>query len=187
MARPQRHGRTCGRTATGWFTSPAAAPARGGVVSFELRRKRSSISALAPDKFPTVRAQRTRAVFQFEARGDATVVRLIQTGWQAERMGSRLRISRRRQCAAARHAAQAVSCGSDRLERDVRRRERRTNSCQLASDHNYKFRPGYRANMNTIPRGRTLESANSLSAYSSPTPRAEPMQSAAEEVRRNQG
>ena len=41
------------------------------------------ISALAPDKFPQVRAARTHAVFQFEPRGSSTVVRLTQTGWQS--------------------------------------------------------------------------------------------------------
>jgi hypothetical protein len=37
---------------------------------------------MAPDKFPTVRATRTRARFQFEGKGDSTVVRLTQTGWK---------------------------------------------------------------------------------------------------------
>jgi hypothetical protein len=37
---------------------------------------------LAPDRFPHVRAERTRAVFTFEPRGDATMVRLTQTGWK---------------------------------------------------------------------------------------------------------
>ncbi len=60
---------------------PGGSTGGGTIVSFE-PQKEIVISALAPDKFPTVRAQRTRAVFQFEARGDATVVRLIQTGWQ---------------------------------------------------------------------------------------------------------
>lgn len=40
------------------------------------------LAALAPDKFPHVRAERTRAVFQFEPRGNSTVVRLTQTGWK---------------------------------------------------------------------------------------------------------
>jgi hypothetical protein len=40
------------------------------------------LSALAPDKFPTVRATRTKARFQLEARGGSTVVRLTQTGWK---------------------------------------------------------------------------------------------------------
>lgn len=40
------------------------------------------LSALAPDQFPHVRAERTRAVFDFEARGRATLVRLTQAGWK---------------------------------------------------------------------------------------------------------
>ena len=40
------------------------------------------MSALAPDQFLTVRATRTKARFQFEAKGDSTVVRLTQTGWK---------------------------------------------------------------------------------------------------------
>jgi hypothetical protein len=40
------------------------------------------LSALAPDKFPTVRATRTTARFQFEPKGDSTIVRLTQTGWK---------------------------------------------------------------------------------------------------------
>ena len=41
------------------------------------------LAALAPDKFPHVRAERTRATFQFEPRGSSTVVRLTQTGWKS--------------------------------------------------------------------------------------------------------
>lgn len=61
---------------------PGGSTGGGTIVSFE-PEKDLVVSALAPDKFPTVRAQRTRAEFQFEAKGDnATVVRLIQTGWK---------------------------------------------------------------------------------------------------------
>ena len=41
------------------------------------------IDALAPDRFPRVRAARTRAVFAFMAEGNSTLVRLSQTGWQS--------------------------------------------------------------------------------------------------------
>lgn len=54
----------------------------GGTILAFTPQKEIVLSALAPDRFPTVRAQRTRAVFQLEPRGNATVVRLIQTGWQ---------------------------------------------------------------------------------------------------------
>lgn len=60
---------------------PNGSTGGGTIVSF-VPQKEIVLSALAPDKFPTVRAQRTHAVFQLEARGNATVVRLIQTGWQ---------------------------------------------------------------------------------------------------------
>lgn len=54
----------------------------GTIVSF-VPEKELVISALAPEKFPTVRAERTRAVFAFEPRGNATVVRLTQSGWKS--------------------------------------------------------------------------------------------------------
>jgi len=41
------------------------------------------LSAMAPTQFPHVRAKRTRAVFQFEPRGNSTVVRLTQSGWKS--------------------------------------------------------------------------------------------------------
>jgi uncharacterized protein YndB with AHSA1/START domain len=61
---------------------PGGSTGGGTIVSFE-PEKDLVVMALAPDKFPTARAQRTRAEFQFEAKGDdTTVVRLIQTGWK---------------------------------------------------------------------------------------------------------
>jgi uncharacterized protein YndB with AHSA1/START domain len=60
---------------------PGGSTGGGTIVSF-IPEKEIVIAALAPDKFPLVRATRTRAVFQFEARGNSTVVRLTQTGWQ---------------------------------------------------------------------------------------------------------
>jgi len=54
----------------------------GGTIESFTPQKELVLSALAPDRFPTVRAQRTHVVFQLEARGDTTVVRLIQSGWQ---------------------------------------------------------------------------------------------------------
>ena len=55
----------------------------GGTILSFIPRKELVISALAPDKFPAVRAARTRAVFSFEPRGNSTLVRLTQTGWQS--------------------------------------------------------------------------------------------------------
>jgi uncharacterized protein YndB with AHSA1/START domain len=61
---------------------PGGSTGGGTIVSF-VPEKEIVIAALAPDKFPNVRATRTRAVFQFEPRGNSTVVRLTQTGWQS--------------------------------------------------------------------------------------------------------
>ena len=61
---------------------PGGSTGGGTILSF-VPEKEMVLSALAPDKFPHVRAERTRAVFQFESRGDSTVVRLTQTGWKS--------------------------------------------------------------------------------------------------------
>ncbi|MGB6689789.1 MAG: SRPBCC domain-containing protein [Terracidiphilus sp.] len=60
---------------------PGGSTGGGTIVSF-VPQKEIAIAALAPDQFPHVRAERTRAVFQFEPRGDSTLVRLTQTGWK---------------------------------------------------------------------------------------------------------
>lgn len=61
---------------------PGSSTGGGTIVSF-VPEKELVISALAPEKFPEVRSQRTRAVFQFEPRGKSTVVRLTQSGWKS--------------------------------------------------------------------------------------------------------
>lgn len=61
---------------------PGGSTGGGTILSF-FPEKEITIAALAPDKFPHVRAERTRAVFSFEPRGKATVVRLTQTGWKS--------------------------------------------------------------------------------------------------------
>ena len=55
----------------------------GGTILSFVPEKEIILSAMAPEQFPTVRAQRTRARFQFEPKGDFTVVRLTQTGWKS--------------------------------------------------------------------------------------------------------
>jgi uncharacterized protein YndB with AHSA1/START domain len=60
---------------------PGGSTGGGTILSF-VPEKELVISALAPDKFPTVRATRTRAKFSFEPKGGSTVVRLTQTGWK---------------------------------------------------------------------------------------------------------
>lgn len=61
---------------------PGGSTGGGTIVSF-VPEKELVLNALAPDKFPHVRADRTKAVFQFEARGNSTVVRLTQSGWKS--------------------------------------------------------------------------------------------------------
>jgi uncharacterized protein YndB with AHSA1/START domain len=60
---------------------PGGSTGGGTIVSF-VPQKEIVISALAPDKFPTVRAQRTMARFELEDHGTGTLVRLTQTGWK---------------------------------------------------------------------------------------------------------
>jgi uncharacterized protein YndB with AHSA1/START domain len=60
---------------------PGGSTGGGTILSFA-PEKELVLSALAPDKFPTVRATRTKARFQFETKGDSTLVRLTQTGWK---------------------------------------------------------------------------------------------------------
>lgn len=60
---------------------PGGSTGGGTILSF-VPEKELVLSALAPDRFPTVRAQRTRAQFRFEAKGNSTLVQLTQTGWK---------------------------------------------------------------------------------------------------------
>jgi uncharacterized protein YndB with AHSA1/START domain len=66
-----------------WTTHfPGGSTGGGTIVSF-VAEKEIVIAAMAPDQFPHVRSERTRAVFQFEPRGNSTVVRLTQSGWKS--------------------------------------------------------------------------------------------------------
>jgi uncharacterized protein YndB with AHSA1/START domain len=60
---------------------PGGSTGGGTIVSF-VPQQELVISALAPDKFPDVRAHRTTARFSFTPDGNTTLVRLTQTGWQ---------------------------------------------------------------------------------------------------------
>ena len=60
---------------------PGGSTGGGTIVSF-VPEKEIVLKALAPDQFPTVRAQRTTARFELEDHGKGTLVRLTQTGWQ---------------------------------------------------------------------------------------------------------
>jgi uncharacterized protein YndB with AHSA1/START domain len=61
---------------------PGGKTGGGTIVSF-IPEEEIVISAMAPEQFPAVRATRTRAKFNFESRGDYTLVQLEQTGWQS--------------------------------------------------------------------------------------------------------
>ena len=60
-----------------WLVKFNGSTGGGTIVSF-VPEEELVIDALAPDRFPLVRAARTRAVFTFTANGDSTVVRLSQ-------------------------------------------------------------------------------------------------------------
>ncbi|MBA2685123.1 MAG: SRPBCC domain-containing protein [Gemmatimonadaceae bacterium] len=64
-----------------WMVHFHDSSAGGTIVSF-VPEKEIVIAALAPEQFPTVRAQRTIAKFELEDHGKATLVRLTQTGWK---------------------------------------------------------------------------------------------------------
>jgi uncharacterized protein YndB with AHSA1/START domain len=62
---------------------PGAAPGGGTILSF-LPMQMLSVHAMAPEKFPTVRRDRTQAVFLFqEVDAGHTRVTLSQIGWQS--------------------------------------------------------------------------------------------------------
>lgn len=65
-----------------WLVKFPGSTGGGTIVSF-MPEKEIVINALAPDRFPQVRAARTRAVFTFTAKGNNTLVSLTQTGWQS--------------------------------------------------------------------------------------------------------
>jgi uncharacterized protein YndB with AHSA1/START domain len=55
----------------------------GGTILSFVPEEELVLSALAPERFPTVRTERTRVRFHFEAKGESTIVQLQQTGWKA--------------------------------------------------------------------------------------------------------
>jgi uncharacterized protein YndB with AHSA1/START domain len=61
---------------------PGVAPGGGTIVRFK-RQKELVIKAMAPERFPDVRRERTLAVFSFEPiDANHTAVKLLQTGWK---------------------------------------------------------------------------------------------------------
>jgi uncharacterized protein YndB with AHSA1/START domain len=56
----------------------------GGTIVSLTPKRQLVIAALAPDRFPTVREERTRATFEFAAETPtSTKVTLVQTGWKS--------------------------------------------------------------------------------------------------------
>ena len=55
----------------------------GGTILSFVPQQEITIASMAPEQFPTVREQRTRAKFAFVAKGEETVVRLTQTEWKS--------------------------------------------------------------------------------------------------------
>jgi len=71
------------RSGGDWLAQfPGVAPG-GGTIVLVQPKTLLAIRAMAPEKFPTVRRERTLAVFTFTAQGpSSTAVHLAQTGWQ---------------------------------------------------------------------------------------------------------
>ena len=67
-----------------WLVKFPGASTGGGTVMEFVPGKSITIAAMAPDAFPTVRRERTKAVFEIEgsADGKTSIVRLTQTGWK---------------------------------------------------------------------------------------------------------
>ena len=56
----------------------------GGTILTFVPKQEMVMSALAPERFPSVRAERTRATFRFLPQGPgSTLVQLEQTGWKS--------------------------------------------------------------------------------------------------------
>ena len=67
-----------------WVVLFNGASAGGGTISDFVVEKSLTIKAMAPESFPTVRKERTTAVFEIEPAkdGKSSIVRLHQTGWK---------------------------------------------------------------------------------------------------------
>jgi uncharacterized protein YndB with AHSA1/START domain len=61
---------------------PGGSTGGGSIVDFTTQH-RIEMRALCPDRFPTVRRERTTAVFEFAPARGGTRVTLLQTGWKA--------------------------------------------------------------------------------------------------------
>lgn len=54
----------------------------GGTILSFVAEQEITMAAMAPEQFPTVRAERTNARFEFKGDGESTIVKLTQTGWK---------------------------------------------------------------------------------------------------------
>ena len=71
------------RSGGDWLVTFGAGAPAGGTIALYQPKTLLAIRAMAPEKFPTVRRERTLAVFTFTAQGPgSTAVHLAQTGWQ---------------------------------------------------------------------------------------------------------
>ena len=71
------------RTGGEWTAHFPGGKTGGGTILSFVPEKEIVLSAMAPERFPNVRAERTRVRFRFEAKGESTVVQLVQTGWKS--------------------------------------------------------------------------------------------------------
>ena len=65
-----------------WTAHFSGGKTGGGTILSFVPEKELTLAAMAPERFPTVRQQRTTARFEFVESGDSTIVRLVQTGWK---------------------------------------------------------------------------------------------------------
>lgn len=68
-----------------WVANFPGGSTGGGTITAFVPQKRIELAAMAPEQFPTVRRERTHAVFELRSAADkkSTVVHLSQTGWKS--------------------------------------------------------------------------------------------------------
>ena len=67
-----------------WLVLYTPTATGGGTIVSVTPRRQLVMRALAPEKFPTVRRERTDVTFEFATAGpSATTVTLVQTGWKS--------------------------------------------------------------------------------------------------------